>query len=95
MLRWQSIHTTKRPAADIKIPMGWDKEETPLADITHFNSLICKVIIRFYLRHVVNKSYAKKKRTGPDRSGLPSRRTAKGGFEMSSSTPQIIELVHY
>ena len=34
------MHTTKRPAADIRIPMGWEKAETLLADIAD-STLLC------------------------------------------------------
>jgi hypothetical protein len=95
MLRWQSIHTTKRPAADIKIPIGWDKEETPLADIAYFNSLIYKVIIRFYLQLVVNKSYAKTKVAGPTVWGAAIPQNGQGMVRNVEFTPQIIKLVHY
>jgi hypothetical protein len=39
--------------------MGWNKEDTPLADIAYFNSLVCRLIIRLYFYHVINQSYAR------------------------------------
>jgi hypothetical protein len=59
------MHTTKRPVGDIRIPMGCEEEETLLADIAYFNSLTCKVIIRFCSQHVVNKNQAAKKGRTP------------------------------
>ena len=34
--------------------MGCETEETLLADIAYFNSLVCEVSIRFYSQYVVN-----------------------------------------
>jgi hypothetical protein len=41
--------------------MGCEEEKTLLADIAYFNSLTCKVIIRFCSQHVLNKNQAAKK----------------------------------
>jgi hypothetical protein len=51
------MHATKRPAGDIRIPIGCEEGKTLLTDIAYFNSLTCKATIRFCSQHVVNKNW--------------------------------------
>jgi hypothetical protein len=59
------MHITKRPEADIRIPMQWEEEDTTLADLAYFNSAMCKTILRFYSQPALICELGRKKGRTP------------------------------
>jgi hypothetical protein len=70
------MHTTKRPASHMRIPIQGKDLALMLAGIAYFNSLVCKTSIRFFSQQVAISARTQKGRTRgvrPEHSSIQQR----------------------